>query len=105
MSEHAELRRLAEAATPGPWKHESQKDESGSYQTVQWVMAGDPEWAHVLVAEDHATVLHGPHVEIPAEANAAYIAAANPATILSLLDEIDRLRAFEAGVHLSGQRP
>jgi hypothetical protein len=66
MTDFDELRRLAQAATPGPWDH-----EAGS------VGAGD-EWV-VDSFKDH-------------EADAAFIAAANPATVIALLDERDELR-------------
>ena len=80
----AGLRRLAEAATPGPW----------------W-FTGDVESIPVTVATD-------PYAELdkqPGEAwprNAAYIAAISPDVFLAILHrlamspEIERLRAIEA---------
>lgn len=69
---HDELRKLAEAATPGPW-------------TIHFGLEGD-----VLVKR------HGIYVNVAAahdkpKANAAYIAAANPQTVLGLLDRIAAL--------------
>ena len=57
-----ELRRIAEAATPGPWAFPHQKDPYGCYLLPL------------------------------SENNASYIAAFDPATALALLDEIDHLR-------------
>jgi hypothetical protein len=64
-----ELRRLAEAATPGPW-----------------VDCGDG-----AVRQPSEGV--GWHAEAYLPADAAYIAAANPAVILALLDRVDSLTA------------
>lgn len=69
----ADLRRLAEAATPGPWE----QSEGGMY---------------VDVVDDDSQV-----AEVIRRADAAFIAAANPAAVLALLDEIERLRAGQDG--------
>ncbi|EMT4912631.1 TPA: ead/Ea22-like family protein [Pseudomonas aeruginosa] len=75
MTDHAELRRLAEAATPGPWE----------YQAPLKVLAADRTWI-VLIALSHANCRED-------KANSRFIAANNPKTVLALLDEIDRLKA------------
>ncbi|HCI1946324.1 TPA: ead/Ea22-like family protein [Pseudomonas aeruginosa] len=75
MTDHAELRRLAKAATPGPWE----------YQAPLKILAAD-RTSIVLIALSHANYRED-------EANSRLIAAANPKTILALLDEIDRLKA------------
>ncbi|WP_225002151.1 ead/Ea22-like family protein [Pseudomonas aeruginosa] len=75
MTDHAELRRLAKAATPGPWE----------YQATLKILAADMT-SIVLIALSHANYRED-------EANSRLIAAANPKTILALLDEIDRLKA------------
>ncbi|WP_205577213.1 ead/Ea22-like family protein [Pseudomonas aeruginosa] len=75
ISDHAELRRLAEAATPGPWE----------YQAPLKILAAD-RTSIVLIALSHANYRED-------EANSRLIAAANPNTILALLDEIDQLKA------------
>ena len=64
----AELRRLAEAATPGPWS-------TAAFQLV------------IDVARRIDVGMCG-HRD-----DAAFIAAANPATVLALLDDADALRA------------
>ncbi|HBN9194125.1 TPA: ead/Ea22-like family protein [Pseudomonas aeruginosa] len=73
MTDHAELRRLAEAATPGPWE----------YQAPLKVLAADRTWI-VLIALSHANCRED-------KANSRFIAANNPKTVLALLDEIDGL--------------
>ncbi len=75
MTDHAELRRLAKAATPGPWE----------YQAPLKILAAD-KTSIVLIALSHANYRED-------EANSRLIAAANPKTILAMLDEIDRLKA------------
>ncbi len=72
----AELRRLAENATPGPWVHE-------------WV-DGDDWWAVYgcptgdMVCPEVCTMWGSDE--------AAYIAAANPAAVLGLLDRLAHMR-------------
>lgn len=74
-SDHAELRRLAEAATPGPWH--ACHDEDG----VPQVASGSHEEQRSYVAITSITP------------DAEYIAAASPAVVLALLDAIERLEA------------
>ncbi|WP_225030409.1 ead/Ea22-like family protein [Pseudomonas aeruginosa] len=68
MTDHAELRRLAEVATPGEWR-----TGDGDDSLPDCVLSGE------FVVCEHA----GGDVD--------YIAAANPKTVLALLDEIDGL--------------
>lgn len=73
-----DLRRLAEAATPGPWW-----DAHRSAHGVRRIFRDRD-----LIAD------------VPIEADAAYLAACSPHAILALLDERDRLReALEALVY------
>ena len=72
----AELRRLAEAATPGPWDCYRPHPNYRAY-AVDRVMPG----GHL--GEDVATT-----GDVCAEENGAYIAAANPAAVLGLLDRL-----------------
>lgn len=69
------LRQVAEAATPGPWGV-TQDEDSGA----RMVFSGD---IHLCDVSEWSRWL----------GNAAYIAAANPATMLALLDEVEALRA------------
>jgi len=74
------LRKLCKSATPGPWR---------SLDDIQW---------NECVAEiGDLHVVPNENTELSDGKNdAAYIAAANPATVLALLGELDRLRAIEA---------
>ncbi len=83
MTDHAELRRLARAATPGPWRVQT---------GCSWRRIGtDSGDGDVLRPCTHP---HDgwPDIVAPAE-NLKYIASANPKAILALLDEIDQLKA------------
>lgn len=73
----AELRRLAEAATPGPWWHE-------------WV-DGDDWWA--VYGQPTGDMVCPEVCTMWGSDESAYIAAANPAVVLGLLDATDALRA------------
>lgn len=73
----SDLRRLAEAATPGPWA--KQDDGAGSVYVDSRAFASGPEPVAGIVS-----------MSTP---DAAYIAACSPDAILALLDERDRLRA------------
>lgn len=90
MTDHAELRRLAEAATPGPWR---------DVKSQAWVSRNSQgpsdKTGSVLIAvcgkmKDRELVRFNADRW---RANAAFIAAANPIAILALLDEVERLRA------------
>lgn len=76
MSE--ELREKAKAATPGPWR---------------------PYHAGLVLRADGAQVGHAEFAH-----DAAFIAAANPSAILSLLDERDRLLAANEGMRKALER-
>lgn len=89
MTDHNELRALALAATPGPWE----------YSTAG---LGATDGSFILT--EHFVRRPGDDVAIAAEIinpddcktsedNAAYIAAANPATVLALLDEVEAAHA------------
>ncbi|MEZ6725935.1 ead/Ea22-like family protein [Pseudomonas aeruginosa] len=86
MTDHAELRRLAKAATPGPWVTDAQKNgaifniESESGDMCIAMSQENPAPTRLEINEQR-------------RANAEWIAAANPKTILALLDEIDGLLA------------
>lgn len=93
--DHAELARLAEAATPGPWSAADWGDDFGENKLA--VQATEPEvlspgqssiWPDGIRCLRVAETMDG---ERPAE-DAAFIAAANPATVLALLAENAALR-------------
>ncbi|EAA8863356.1 ead/Ea22-like family protein [Salmonella enterica subsp. enterica] len=74
------LREAAEKATPGPWEMEQENiwftDEDGYTKHLVYVQQGDD----VDDKQDHY--------------NTAFIAAANPATMLALLDELDKKQQY-----------
>ncbi|MBY9835067.1 ead/Ea22-like family protein [Pseudomonas aeruginosa] len=86
MTDHAELRRLAKAATPGEW-------------SAVWEEGDDTAWPNlfpIIQAENGETVIgnEGFYSDLEQDkANAQFCAAANPKTVLALLDEIDGLKA------------
>ncbi len=86
MTDHAELRRLAEAATPGPWTLYVPEDYQGPEELPGY---------GVECAEGRAIVWGAlePETGFQFDRDAEFIADANPKTILALLDEIDRLKA------------
>ena len=83
----ADLARLAEAATPGPWEVD---DDDCGMATPDAPMVATP-WVggrrtHIVGSPVR------PHGK-PLPENAEFIAAANPATILRLIAEVDRWKA------------
>jgi hypothetical protein len=92
MSNYAELRALALAATPGNW---SAGGPSFGATTPKYLMDVTTD---IDAYGDEATVCNGPgdwseEYWPERSANMEYIAAANPAAILALLDEVEALRA------------
>ncbi|HBP6808465.1 TPA: ead/Ea22-like family protein [Pseudomonas aeruginosa] len=86
MTDHAELRRLAKAATPGPWTLYVPEDYQGPDELPGY---------GVECAEGRAIVWGAlePETGCQFDRDAEFIAAANPQAILALLDEIDGLKA------------
>ena len=76
----AELRRLAEAATPGPWDFHRPHPAYRAY-SIEQVMPEGHLGEAVAVTEEGAV-----------EDNAAYIAAASPDVVLGLLDRLAHMR-------------
>ena len=76
MSDHSELKKLADAATPGPWGY------SGSYI------------APLRTEEDGASYVEmwRPVAQANNPENSKFIAAANPAVVLALIAEVEELR-------------
>lgn len=104
-----DLRKLAEAATPGPWDTDSIDNEDGrdgfkSYAvgcgpTDKWKVVCDTLNSDLIEVESDYDVDSSSHWDEVGRRNAEYIAAANPKAILALLDasaakdaEIARLR-------------
>ena len=75
-SELDQLRALAQAATPGPWRVEAQGHASQGVARVNNLEVAPP---------DSVELAH-------CATDAAYIAAVSPDVVLALLDEVERLR-------------
>lgn len=76
----SELRKIAEAATPGPWNHEH---ERYSAKNVIGIRPRDDRWI------GHC------QPEFNGHANAEYICTFNPQTVLAMIEEIELVRAFD----------
>ncbi|QAY93667.1 ead/Ea22-like family protein [Pseudomonas sp. ACM7] len=94
MTDHAELKRLAEAATAGPWSMCGEADGSQGFEIIQdiWSESGTHTGKDVVVYEwsdesDPLGVIH--------RVDAEFIAAANPAAVLALIAENERLKSVE----------
>lgn len=70
------LRRMAEAATPGPWD-----------------ITGNGDWKREVRGPDWNVAWCGHMSTLRAHADATYIAAVNPATVIALLDRLERAEA------------
>lgn len=104
MSDLVRLRELASKATPGPWSahdgigttvelhtgHEGRKCACGQI----WSKPHDCIVAAAIGARDETYTLGEGVSDEQLARNAAFIAAANPQTMLALLDRIERLEAF-----------
>lgn len=86
-----DLRRLAEKATPGPWR----RTEDGV--TSSWA-EGLPATHRHTVSAPHAPFAFGETIAAaPTEADARYLAAVSPDRVLALLDHVEALeRVAEA---------
>lgn len=90
MTDNTELKRLAEAATPGPWSVCGEVDSTQGFEIVQdiWNEHGTHTGMDVVVYEwsyesDPLGVIRRP--------DADFIAAANPSAVLALIAENERL--------------
>lgn len=81
-----QLRELAQKASPGPWYTSAPSEHAVWY---------DIKDGRYLIADTSSGFTD--------DGNAEYIAAANPATVLALLDELDRLRNVESAT-LQGKK-
>lgn len=78
--DHAKLRELAEWATPGEWFPETYSDGHRQVCGDQRFVDDDEE-TYTTIADVHN------------RSDQEYLVAANPLTIIALLDEIERLNA------------
>ena len=88
VAEFARLRAIAEAATSGPW-HVGPGDASEVYPDTFACRVAETDAFGSFVA----TTTYGGEPDTRPMQDAAFIAAANPAVVLSLLADRDRLAA------------
>ena len=81
----AALRALAENATPGQWRFENVKHGNG----LELVTSAISKYGLLYAHSDHGN----PRLAFRRAEDMDYIAAANPATIVQLIDHIDALTA------------
>lgn len=81
----AQLRRLAEAATPGPWRFVPEGD---------LIVKREPDGGDQMIADtdwNADTVrVRGFGAGLPIDANGEFIAAMSPEVVLALIDLIER---------------
>lgn len=78
------LRELAEAATPGGWRIHDRSSTT--------VIGGKIGHAIAACGQHADNTRDGESLFLELQGNAAFIAAANPETVIGLLDEVERLR-------------
>ena len=95
MSDYAELKRLAEAATPGEWKRDTRKFGGVIYggPIQHWVNGSGQSQVAMTTGADWMRPGE-------TEGNADFIAAANPAVVLALIAERDKLKAENEALRL-----
>ena len=82
MTDRNKLRELCEKATPGEWEYWT----SNSMKRIVAETGGDVIWATRYSNYDGTPVM-----DEKQEGNLEFIAAANPSTVLELLDKIEAL--------------
>lgn len=90
MTDHTELRRKAEAATPGPWSLSQATETLHAIRNAERRIIADVGYS----GSEKQDVTNG-----------EYIAAACPATVIALLDEINALKAAQADMVLVPRVP
>lgn len=84
----AELRKVAEAATPGPWRAKQGKPKPPWSEDWYVAMAGVKDDSLAVYANEGVWTDGG----LTSRANAEHIAALSPPTVFSLITEVERLR-------------
>ena len=87
MIDIKELRRLAQAATPGPWKMLPVGDGRQKFAVA------NSEFLSILTVTDEGGATFGTVYD---DADARFIAAANPATVIELLDRLEAAEKSDA---------
>jgi hypothetical protein len=96
----AELKKLAEAATPGPWETDGWSSVLTVEKTVPVYNFSKPigPGKYPLTHYESARIAHlndGEYIENPnSQADAAYLAALSPEVVLALLAHVEAARAL-----------
>lgn len=104
MTDYSELKRLADAATPGPWRVCSGSNGGPGFEIIQDLW--DEDNFHIgndVVANELGDDDSDP-LGVASRADADYIAAACPATVLSMIAERDQLKAECASLRKDAER-
>lgn len=88
MIDTTKLRELAQKATPGPWR--LMRDALHFYSAT--TIYGGAEFPPPAIPAQMIVEIGGNAECDYLETNARYIAAANPAVVLAMLDELDAMR-------------
>lgn len=89
MTDLDSLRKAAEKATPGPWLH-GYEDGSGKNDPGEGACITGPFGLFPVIQGGD---MDGVAAGVLKQADATFIALANPATVLALLDRLDRAEA------------
>lgn len=97
MIDLAALKTAAEKATPGPWScnEEINKYEEFWVQYVETLTSDSVAWSIIVPAKNHR--------DSQAVSNAAFIAAADPATVAALITAVEAAQNV-AAPHHAGMR-
>lgn len=90
MVDLVKLRELAQAATPGPWVYDAGDGRKNQRMNLMEEVVSEYDQSRPLVTL--LATAWKPERHKCAVANATFIAAANPAAVLELIAEIERLR-------------
>ena len=85
MIDRKKLRELAGKASPGPWAHQHEEFEEHQCEVCDSEWTGDAEY----ITWNQGVPILTVHVDDRQLANAGYVAAASPETILALLDALE----------------
>lgn len=78
MTDYSELKRLAEAATPGEWRHDTKSGKIGSV---------DVDGYDIIQVQSRRRFDHASR-----NSDAAFIAGSSPSAVMSLISENESLR-------------
>ncbi len=83
------LEKMADEATPGPWEQSHREGDDEMYRTQVYTADGETIASLAWYPKD----MGGGRIGTYREANAAFMAAANPATIKTLIAELRDARS------------